>query len=124
MVVSSIVICFFFPLLVQICHIFEEIGMEVHKVIPSTSLSKYLVVVSIIITISMLTFLGILFDLLIGYILGIIVSVFAVVNGSVHIFRLLKYRKLKGTLAGGLFTGIPLLILGVIVFIELLLWFL
>lgn len=70
----------------------------------------------------MTAFLGIALDMLFGYIMGIIVALFAIGNGGVHTFGYLKLRekkKMKGTLAAGFCSGMLLAILGIVVLILL-----
>ncbi len=93
---------------IQILHIFEEIAMEAYTLIPKGSLSKYLLAASGLVTLSMGTLLLILFELVVGYYFGLVVSVLAIGNFLIHTIGLIKNKKFKGTLAAGFFTGILL----------------
>jgi len=117
-----LIILFFFLLLLGIFHIFEEIAMKAHEIIPSVSLTKYLIVASVIVSVQTTAFLGIALDMLFGYILGIVVAVFAILNGIVHTVGYLKVgkeKKLSGTLAAGFYTGLLLLVFGTIILVFL-----
>ena len=104
---------------IQILHIFEEIAMEAYTLIPKGSLSKYLLAASGLVTLSMVTLLMILFELVVGYYFGLVVSVLAIGNFLIHTIGLIKNKKFKGTLAAGFFTGILLGGMGVFTFILL-----
>jgi len=104
---------------IQILHIFEEIAMEAYTLIPKGSLSKYLLAASGLVTLSMGTLLLILFELVVGYYFGLVVSVLAIGNFLIHTIGLIKNKKFKGTLAAGFFTGILLGGMGVFTFILL-----
>ena len=107
-------IWFLLLLLMQILHIFEELGMEVYQIKKFLTIKKYLIASSIIISISMLTFIVIILELVIGYIFGICVSIFGILNFIVHTVGFMMKKKTKGTIAAGFYTGIVLGIFGVI----------
>ena len=80
MVPIIVEIWFLLLLLIQILHIFEELYMEVYQIKEFLTIKKYLIASSIIISISMLTFIVIILELVIGYIFGICVSIFGILN--------------------------------------------
>ncbi len=79
----------------QILPLFAEIAMEVYTRIPNGSLSKYLLVASGLMVLSMGTLLMIFFELIVGYYFGLFASVLAVVNFLVHSIALFKNKNLK-----------------------------
>ena len=116
-----IIIWFLFLLLFQILHIFEEISMEAYKVSKLDNLNKYLIVASVIVIVTISTLVGIVLDTQIGYILGVGVSLLALSNCIVHSVGLIRLKKMRVTIAAGFYTGIPLGILGVLCFIQVVL---
>lgn len=120
MAVVYLVLLYFFLIILQILHIFEEIAMKVYEVMPKGSLNKYLFISSGILTVYMTAFLGIALDMMFGYILVLIGSSIAILNGVVHTIGYLKNRKkkeLSGTIAAGFYSGIPLSLYGIVVLI-------
>ena len=105
-------IWFLLLLLMQVLHIFEELGMEIYKIKEFLTIKKYLVASSIITSISMLTYIAIILELVIGYVFGIFVSIFAILNFIVHTIGFIMKKKTKGTIAAGFYTGIVLGIFG------------
>ena len=105
-------IWFLLLLLMQILHIFEELGMEVYQIKKFLTIKKYLIASSIIISISMFTFIAIILELVIGYVFGICVSIFGILNLIVHTVGFMMKKKTKGTIAAGFYTGIVLGIFG------------
>ena len=120
MAVEYLVILYFFLIILQILHIFEEIAMKAYEVMPKGSLNKYLFISSGILTVYMTAFLGVALDMMFGYILVIIGASIAILNGVVHSVGYLKNRKKKvlgGTIAAGFYSGIPLSLYGIVVLI-------
>ncbi len=105
-------IWFLLLLLIQTLHIFEELGMEVYKIKEFLTIKKYIIASSIITSISMLTFIALILELVIGYIFGIIVSIFGILNFVIHSIGFIMKKKTKGTIAAGFYTGIVLGIFG------------
>jgi len=105
-------IWFLLLLLIQTLHIFEELGMEVYKIKAFLTIKKYVIVSSIITSISMLTFIALILELFIGYVFGIFVSIFGILNFIVHTIGFIMKKKTKGTIAAGFYTGIVLGIFG------------
>ena len=115
---NPLILSYLIMMLMQIWHIFEEIGMGAYKL--AHSLKRYLVVASILVTINFTVFTLIWMDVLVGYYLGFLTSgVLAIGNGLVHSIGWLKTRKLRDGIGAGLFTGIPLAIIGLVVLIQL-----
>lgn len=120
MAVEYLVILYFFLIILQILHIFEEISMRVYEVIPKGSLNRYLFAAAFILSVYMTAFLGIALDLMFGYILVLIGSAIAILNGVVHTVGYVRNRKkkeLSGTVAAGFYSGIPLSLYGLVVLI-------
>jgi hypothetical protein len=107
-------IWFLLLIMIQTLHIFEELGMEVYHIKEFLTLKKYLIVSSIITSISMLTFLALILELVIGYVFGIFVAIFGILNFIVHTVGYVMKKKMRGTIAAGFYTGIVLGIFGII----------
>jgi len=115
---NTLIQVYLLMMLMQIWHIFEEIGMGAYKI--AHSLSKYLVVASVLVAINFLAFILILLDVPFGYFLGLFTSgILAIGNGLVHLFGWLKTRKMRDGIGAGMFTGIPLAITGIFVLVHL-----
>ena len=94
--------------------------MKAYEVMPKGSLNKYLFISAGILSVYMTAFLGVALDMMFGYILVLIGSSIAMLNGIVHTIGYLKNRKqkeLSGTLAAGFYSGIPLSLYGIVVLI-------
>ena len=102
----------------QTLHIFEEIYFEAYQI--AGTLQKYLRVASGILFISFLPLVLMLMDLRWGIYLGLLPSSLAILNGIVHVGGWIKTRSYQGTLGGGIFSGIPLSISGILTLISLL----
>ena len=113
----TIIFTFLLMILIQIFHIFEEIGCRVYVIMGA--LKKYLFAASGIVTLNFAFYALILLDLRIGYILGIFGAVTAIANGIVHLVGYLKTKPYYETVGAGVFTGIPLGIIGGIVLWQL-----
>jgi len=107
-------IWFLLLILIQTLHIFEELGMEIYHIKEFLTLKKYLIVSSIITSISMLTFLALILELVIGYIFGIFVAIFGILNFIVHTVGYIMKKKMKGTIAAGFYTGTILGLIGIV----------
>ena len=106
-------------MLFQIFHIFEEVGLGAYKI--AGELRKYLIVASVLVTLNFTTFTLIHLDFIWGAYLGAFTSlVLAVGNGVIHTIGWIKSWTNKDNLGASVFTGIPLAILGVLVFIQIL----
>ncbi len=94
--------------------------MKAYEVMPKGSLNKYLFISAGILSVYMTAFLGIALELMFGYILVLIGCAMAILNGIVHTVGYLKNRKqkeLKGTIAAGFYSGIPLSLYGIVVLV-------
>ncbi|MHA1520834.1 MAG: HXXEE domain-containing protein [Promethearchaeota archaeon] len=119
MVTTTLLISYALLLIFQILHVFEEVGMEIHKHKLVGSLKKYLRVASGIMCVYLLSYLFIVLEFRIGTWMGLLCSFVAMCNFLVHTIAYLKIRDFRGTIAAGVFSSIPLGILGGINFILL-----
>ena len=112
---ASINIAYMFLLLIllQIYHIFEEIAMEAYKL--AGSLTKYLLVASVLVTVNVVALYLLLRDLPAGYVLAGVGALIGIGNGLVHVVGYLRSRSFRGTTGAGMFTGIPLALVGGVV---------
>ena len=108
---------FLLLILLQIYHIFEEIAMEAYKL--AGSLTKYLLVASVLVTVNVVALYLLLRDLPAGYVLAALGALVGVGNGLVHVVGYVKTRSFRGTTGAGMFTGIPLALVGGIVLYAL-----
>ena len=106
-------IWFVLLLMMNILHIFEEIAYEAFKIKETITLRKYLVMSSIIVILSMLTLIVIIIGIEIGYIFGIFVSIFGILNCIVHTVGFITKKTIKGTIAAGFYSGIFLGLVGI-----------
>jgi len=104
---TDIAYLFLLLILLQIYHIFEEIAMEAYKL--AGSLNKYLLVVSVLVTINVVAL----------YLLAALGALIGIGNGLVHLVGYVRTRSFRGTAGAGFFTGIPLALLGGIVLYAL-----
>ncbi|MHA1675509.1 MAG: HXXEE domain-containing protein [Promethearchaeota archaeon] len=116
---TTLFISYALLLIFQVLHIFEEIGMGIYKHKIIKSLTKYLRAASVIMCLYLLSYLFIVLDLEIGIWMGLFCSFMAMGNFLIHTISYIKIRKFRGTTAAGVFSGIPLGILGVINFVLL-----
>lgn len=114
---NPLVILYLTMLLLQTIHIFEEIGFKAYEVVGS--LKKYLVVASFLVIINYLPLFLILQGFTIGYYMGFLSSLLAVGNGIIHVIGYLRTKSFRGTVGAGIFSGIPLGIIGLLVLIRL-----
>lgn len=110
---TNISYMFLLLILLQIYHIFEEIALEAYKL--AGSLSKYLLVASVLVTINVVALYLLLLDLPAGYLLAALGALIGIGNGLVHVVGYLRTRSIRGTIGAGMFTGIPLALVGGIV---------
>lgn len=102
----------------QVIHIFEEITCGVYKI--THGLNKYLMVASLLVSINLGTFALILYEWRTGLFLGLFTSgVMAIGNGLVHTTGYLKTKSTRDGVGAGVFSSIPLGIVGILVFIQL-----
>ena len=112
LVTFCLVILFF-----QTIHIFGEIRFEVYQEVGS--LNKYLMVASILVFLSYLPLFLITQGTAVGYFIGFFSSFLALGNGIIHIVGYIKTKSFRGTVGAGVFSGIPLGIVRLLVFIQL-----
>jgi hypothetical protein len=104
-------------LFLQTIHIFEEIGMKAYEMVGS--LNKYLIVASFLVFASYLPLILILLDINAGYYIAFFSAFLALGNGIIHLIGYIKTKSFRGTIGAGVFTGIPLGIIGGLVLIQL-----
>ena len=114
---NHFIILYLIMLFLQTVHIFEEIGFKAYEVVGS--LNKYLIVASFLVFASYLPLRLILLDIKAGYFLAFFGAILALGNGFVHILGYIKTKSYRGTVGAGVFSGIPLGIIGGIVLINL-----
>jgi len=112
------IILYLIMLFLQTVHIFEEIGFKAYEVVGS--LNKYLIAASFLVFASYLPLILILLDIKAGYFLAFFGALLALGNGIIHIIGFIKTKSFRGTVGAGVFSGIPLGIIGGIVLIQLL----
>ena len=114
---TDIAYLFLLLILLQIYHIFEEIALEAYKL--AGSLSKYLLVASVLVTINVVALYLLLRNLPGGYLLAALGALIGIGNGLVHMVGYVRTRSFRGTAGAGFFTGIPLAVVGGIVLYAL-----
>jgi len=110
-------ILYLIMLFLQTVHIFEEIGFKAYEVVGS--LNKYLLVASFLVFASYLPLILILLDIKAGYFLAFFSATLALGNGIIHLIGYIKTKSFRGTVGAGVFSGIPLGIIGGIVLFNL-----
>lgn len=114
-----VVICYLLMVWLQVLHILEEIACGAYKV-AGHGLGRYLKVASVLVTVNLAVFALILWQQPVGYVLGLVTSgVLAAGNGLVHVAGFVRTRSYRDGLGAGVFTGIPLGIVGLVVFVML-----
>jgi len=116
---SNNLLLFFYiiMLFLQTIHIFEEIGFKAYEMVGS--LNKYLVAASFLVFTSYLPLILILLDIKAGYYIAFFSAFLALGNGIIHLIGYIKTKSFRGTIGAGVFTGIPLGIIGGLVLIQL-----
>ena len=117
MVYDQFILLYLVMLFLQTIHIFEEIAFKAYDAIGS--LNKYLFVASLLVFLSYLPLILITQRIKVGYYLGFFSSVLAFGNGIIHMAGFIKTKSFRGTIGAGVFSGIPLGITGLLVFIQL-----
>ncbi len=115
---NHFLILYMIMLFLQTVHIFEEIGFKAYEVVGS--LNKYLLVASFLVFASYLPLILILLDIKAGYLLAFFSAALALGNGIIHLIGYIKTKSFRGTVGAGVFSGIPLGIIGGILLIQLL----
>jgi positive regulator of sigma E activity len=116
---QTVLISYAFLLIFQNLHVFEELGMEAYKIKIINSKRKYLRAASLIMCFYIVSYLFIVLELVLGTWLGIICSIIAIGNFLIHTIGYIKIRNYRGTIASGVFSSLPLGILGIINLITL-----
>lgn len=102
-------------MLLQVVHIFEEIALGAYKI--KLTLGKYLLGASVLVTINFIVFALILQGWDAGYWLGLFTSgVLGFGNGIIHLIGYVKTKTYRDSLGAGVFSAIPLGLLGLVVF--------
>lgn len=114
---DNFILLYLIMIFLQTIHIFEEIAFKAYKVVGS--LKKYLLVASILVFLSYLPLFLITQGIAAGYFIGFFSSFLALGNGIIHIVGYIKTKSFRGTVGAGVFSGIPLGIVGLLVFIQL-----
>lgn len=104
-------------LFLQTIHIFEEIGSQAYEL--AGSLKKYLLVASVLVLIGYLGLVLLLLGVRLGYFVAGFNALVALGNGFVHPIGYVRTRSTRGTLGAGVFTGVPLGIVGGLVLVQL-----
>jgi len=110
-------ILYLIMLFLQTVHIFEEIGFKAYEVVGS--LNKYLLAASFLVFANYLPLVLILLDIRAGYYLAFFAAILALGNSIIHLIGYIKTKSYRGTLGAGVFSGIPLGIIGGIVLVNL-----
>jgi hypothetical protein len=110
-------ILYLMMLFLQTIHIFEEIGFKAYEI--AVSLNKYLWVASFLVFASYLPLVLILLEFKAGYYLAFFAAILALGNGIIHLIGYIKTNSYRGTLGAGVFSGVPLGIIGGIVLVNL-----
>ena len=110
-------ILYLIMLFLQTVHIFEEIGFKAYEVVGS--LNKYLLAASFLVFVNYLPLILILLDIRAGYYLAFFAAILALGNGIIHLIGYIKTKSFRGTVGAGVFSGIPLGIIGGIVLVNL-----
>jgi hypothetical protein len=101
----------------QTLHIFEEIRFEVYEEIGS--LNKYLMVASFLVFLYYFPLFVILLKYNWGYYVAFLPAILAIGNGIAHVYGMIKHRKQRGPIAGGVFSGVFLAFSGIAVLINI-----
>ena len=104
-------------LFLQTVHIFEEIAARAYELVGS--LNKYLVVASLLLLVSYSALLLMLVGVQFGSFVAIFASLVALGNGIIHLVGYVKTRSYTASLGSGVFSGIPLGIVGGLVLVQL-----
>jgi hypothetical protein len=108
--------CYLLMMLLQVIHIFEEMACGAYKLM-GNGLRKYLVVASLLVTANFVVFALILGGQRVAMVLGLVTSgIMAVGNGVVHTVGYWKTRSLRDGVGAGVFSSLPLGVVGVVVF--------
>jgi hypothetical protein len=113
----QITVLYLLLLVFQFLHILEEIGLEAYQ--KAGSLDRYLKVASVLVIANAVPLFLMLLGRPAGYTLGLLGALMGIGNGIVHVVGYLKTRSIHGTVGAGLFTSLPLSIVGAVVLYQL-----
>ncbi len=114
---SQITVLYLLLLVFQFLHILEEIGLEAYQ--KAGSLDRYLKVASMLVVANAIPLFLMLWGKPAGFVLGLFGALMGMGNGIVHVVGYLKTQSIHGTVGAGLFTSIPLGIIGAVVLYQL-----
>lgn len=105
----------------QVLHCFEEIGMDAYELVPKAGNKRgyYLRAASVLVGLNFLITSMLLFDIKIAYYLAFYTVIISVGNALIHIVGYIKTKSYRATLGAGVFSGIPLGISGIVLFVYL-----
>jgi hypothetical protein len=106
-------------LFLQTVHIFEEIAARAYELVGSPN--KYLVVASLLLPVSYSALILMLLGVQVGMFIAILASLVALGNGIIHLTCYVKTRSYTASLGSGVFSGIPLGIMGGLVLVQVVL---
>lgn len=114
---SPLLILYIIMLFLQTIHIFEEIASKAYELVGS--LNKYLLVASVLLFVSYLALILILMEVRLGYLVAVFSALLALGNGIIHLIGYIRTKSYTATLGSGVFSGIPLGIVGGLVLMQL-----
>jgi hypothetical protein len=114
---SQVTVPYSLLLLFQFLHILEEIALEAYR--EAGSLKRYLKIAGILVVINFVPLFLMLLGISGGRVLGLVGALMAIGNGIVHVVGYLKTRSMRGTVGAGVYTSIPLGVVGLIVLSRL-----
>lgn len=104
-------------LFLQTVHVFEEITARAYELVGS--LNKYLLVASLLLLVSYSALILMLMGIRFGYFIAVFGGLLALGNGIIHLVGYAKTRSYTASLGSGVFSGIPLGIVGCLVLVQL-----
>ena len=121
---QTLLLSYLLLILLQTLHVFEEIAFDIFEIEVGPlhmSRNRYLLAASVLSTLTVLPLALLLYDLPLGYYLGLLTSgVVGTLQGVVHVAGFLKTRTLHRSVGAGLYSAIPLSLVGAAVFVQLL----
>ncbi|MDX9872447.1 MAG: HXXEE domain-containing protein [Clostridia bacterium] len=105
----------------QVLHCFEEIGMDAYELVPKPGNKRgyYLRAASVLVGLNFLIAFMLLFDIKLAYYLAFYTVAISVGNAIIHIYGYIKAKSYRATLGAGVFSGIPLGLSGIVLFLYL-----
>jgi hypothetical protein len=121
---QSLLLSYVLLVLFQTLHVFEEIACDIFEMEVGPlhlSRNRYLLAASVLSTLTILPLALLLYDLPLGYYLGLLTSgVIGMLQGVVHVAGFVKTRTVRRSAGAGVYTAIPLSLAGAVVFVQLL----